>query len=250
VNETNRKSATVMPSIILTNAQSLTIGKAAELQLMCTEDETSVVMVTETWFSSIKNTPLPNFKQYSVHRQQRSHGGCAIFTKDLICQHLKSYDYSSDTMTSVWIKVTLSAEQPPIIYGCIYHPPNANQQCTLDYLATTLTDIFVKHPRSSVVFGGDFNTLDCCILENTFKLTNVVIFPTRGSSKLDKVFTNNSAYVSSDVAKKAPLGKSDHASVYVKSVSVAKPVFQNIERRRITPGAKVMIKLDGLVLCY
>ena len=82
--------------------------------------------------------------------------------------------------------------------------------------------ILVKYSNHSLVLGGDFNSLDCSALENVFHLTNIVKFPTRENSFLDKIYTNDMSYINANVQKCAPLGKADHACVLVHDVILKK----------------------------
>lgn len=49
----------------------------------------------------------------------------------------------------------------------------------IDYLTTTLNSLFTDYPNATITLGGDFNQLNCAILQNVFHLTNIVSFSTR-----------------------------------------------------------------------
>jgi hypothetical protein len=204
-----------------------------------------VILATETWFKDTKQIQLPNYKLYTTHRANRSGGGAAVYIKqDLPVSQLNKYTYNDDVTSATWVKVSSANAAPDIIFGCIYHPPNAIEGTSLEYLSKTITDILVKHPNCSLVLGGDFNILDCSILGDVFNLTNIVNFPTRVNSFLDKVYTNELSYKHAIVTKCSPLGRSDHACVVVSSCFLRKSEYKTIHKRTVTTTARNNIMLE------
>ena len=173
-------------------------------------------------------------------------GGTTIYTStSLATQQLHNFTFNNDIMSAVWVKSSAGGTTcPPAIYGCIYHPPRADEETTLNYLVKTLTEILVKYPNHSLVLGGDFNSLDCSALENVFHLTNIVKFPTRENSFLDKIYTNDMSYINANVQKCAPLGKADHACVLVHDVILKKSEYRTVYKRTVTTDARYSIMLD------
>ena len=187
----DERSKTILPNILLGNCQSLTSKKSDELLSICHQKDISVILATETWFKETKSIQLPGYKLYSTNRVKRSCGGSAIYVKETLpVQQMNKYTFNNDAVSATWVKVTSTTNAPSTIYGCLYHPPDACDETTLDYLSKTLTDILTNYPNHSLVLGGDFNRLDCSILNDVFELINIVDFPTRASAYLDKIFTN------------------------------------------------------------
>ena len=230
---TKSEKCDTQPNIFLANCQSLNAKKTDELRIISAEHQADIIMATETWFKTTKNIQLPNYKLYSTQRINRMGGGTAIYTStSLATQQLHNFTFNNDIMSAVWVKSSAGGTTcPPVIYGCIYHPPRADEETTLNYLVKTLTEILVKYPNHSLVLGGDFNSLDCSALENVFHLTNIVKFPIRENSFLDKIYTNDMSYINANVQKCAPLGKADHACVLVHDVILKKSEYRTVYKR-------------------
>ena len=81
-------------------------------------------------------------------------------------------------------------------------------------------------------------------MESAFRLRNLLEFPTRKDSFLDKIFTSDKSYIEAQCSKHAPLGKSDHACVLVDNVLHRKVEYYNIFKRAVTPDSKRAIQLD------
>ena len=69
-----------------------------------------------------------------------------------------------------------------------------------------------------------------------FELINIVDFPTRASAYLDKIFANDMSYKNAICCAGAPLGKSDHAIVFVMSAFLRQADYQTIYRRHVSHG--------------
>jgi hypothetical protein len=81
----------------------------------------------------------------------------------------------------------------------------------LDYIEAALDDIAINHMNSVVVLAGDLHTLsDEDIMART-SLTPIVNEPTRGSSKLDRIYSSEPCY--GRVKIMASVMKSDHKAV-------------------------------------
>ena len=70
-----------------------------------------------------------------------------------------------------------------------------------------------QYPDCGIVVLGDFNNLDISYFCNQQRLIQVIDKPTRGDSILDLIVTNLSQFYSSPQCK-APLGSSDHSTVF------------------------------------
>ena len=125
------KSKITQPNILLANCQSLTSKKSDELLTICASDDISVILATETWFKDTKQIQLSNYKLFTTHRANRFGGGTAVYTQqDLPVKQLNKYTYNDDKTSATWVKMTTTSAAPDVIYGCIYHPPDAVEETT------------------------------------------------------------------------------------------------------------------------
>jgi len=76
-----------------------------------------------------------------------------------------------------------------LLIGSVYHPPKANNFEMSEYLNSTMDIITRSHPNAGILLLGDFNQLPECH-QKFSPLHQLVTRATRGSSVLDKVFTN------------------------------------------------------------
>ena len=60
----------------------------------------------------------------------------------------------------------------------------------IQYLYECLTIIESEFPNNGTILLGDFNKLKVSRIQNTFKLKQVVKFPTRGRNILDLILTD------------------------------------------------------------
>ena len=74
-----------------------------------------------------------------------------------------------------------------------------------------MTVIESRYSNCSFLVSGDFNRLNTLGFRNTFRLKQIVHFPTRGTRTLDCIFTNLSEYYAA--VPRAAFGLSDHLSV-------------------------------------
>jgi hypothetical protein len=79
---------------------------------------------------------------------------------------------------------------------------------------TSLSAVESTYPGVAIILLGDFNKLNVSNLKSSFKLKQIVPFPTQGPSSLDLIITNLQNYY--DVPERRPaFGLSDHISVEV-----------------------------------
>ena len=208
-------------SFYLVNATSLAKTNAVQLLgLDIKEHCIHMAVVTETWFTSKHDDNcllIPNYTLYRRDRLKRKGGGvCAYIRNDIKCGVLH-YDNCDDRIEILWLKCYFNCH---VYYvACCYHPPNPYYEAKLFVDA-----LFNGIERCIGVFGnnnsdeyiillGDFNTLDCSILETQCGLIQIVNQPTHGDNILDKVFTNRPDCFSATVSKS--LLKTKHQSVVV-----------------------------------
>ena len=179
------------------------------------ETKADIIIGTETWLKpgedGHKDSELM-LDDYDIFRRDRpSRGGGVLIAvkKSLSCEHISS---SKDSET-IFCKVKLKGKRPLII-GSVYRPPDYDfdQSKTV---ANEIYNIINKNKGAVFWFGGDFNIPDinwkkqdifgnkypkpinCLFLEMSqdLGLSQINNNPTRGTSILDLLFTNNPDYV-------------------------------------------------------
>ena len=81
-----------------------------------------------------------------------------------------------------------------------------------------------------IIILGDLNKLNLSRLKNSFKLCQIVKFPTRGASSLDLVLTNMKQFYD-EPTKRPPFGLSDHLSVEIQPLK--RPTNQKVIAAKI-----------------
>ena len=113
-----------------------------------------------------------------------------------------------------------SYQYPLIIVG-VYLRPGVDATCFhifCDDFVKTIDILLNAHPFHGLVVAGDFNQYDRSFLISNLCLRNIVPGPTRGNSFLDQIFVDSclqESFDPSDVVIGAPIGRSDHDSVFV-----------------------------------
>ena len=99
-----------------------------------------------------KARQLDGHNNFFCHRKNRICGGvCILARESLNVTHLTSH--TTKTFSALWL--LLHDNKYPIIVGCIYHQPNADNNTTLDYISDTLLNLLQKRPISQVIICGD-----------------------------------------------------------------------------------------------
>lgn len=186
-------------SFYLLNATSL--AKTHAIQLLSKDikaNNASLALVAETWFTAKHDSSslcIPNYTLFRRDRVKRKGGGVCIYVhNDIKCEQLASYS-DDPNIEILWVKCYFSAQ---VYYvACCYHPPQPKYQPQVFINSITKAiDQFTSSSTDSaneyIIICGDFNTLDCTVLENYYGLVQIVNQPTHGDNILDKVFTNRS----------------------------------------------------------
>ena len=94
--------------------------------------------------------------------------------------------------------------------GAIYYPPSSPYQNEIiELVCHTVDDIRASDISAIIMIMGDFNNLNCTPLIDDLGMTQLISFPTRGASTLDKTFTNFPGLFK-EPQRSSPLGNSDH----------------------------------------
>ena len=228
-------------SFYLVNATSLAKTNAVQLLgLDIKEHCVHMAVVTETWFTSKHDDNcllIPNYTLYRRDRFKRKGGGvCAYIHNDIKCEVLP-YDNCDDKIEILWLKCYFNCH---VYYvACCYHPPNPyyESKLFLDAILNGIEQCFgggIYNSGEYIILLGDFNTLDCSILETQCGLIQIVNQPTHGDNILDKAFTNRPDCFSARVNNS--LLKTKHQAVLVSGTTSCTE----------TKGKRAKVKLPDL----
>ena len=156
---------------IYTNATSLN-NKFHELTLDIIQNEASVVLISETWWSDTSATLIVGFNLFRRDRDGRG-GGVCIYIKN----NLKSYIIDDEFLNSrdveqTWCMVEIGSEK--IICGCIYRPGSSNNMENLAIIRSIkqVSSLYLKNKCSGILLCGDFNYASINWFENYNILQN------------------------------------------------------------------------------
>ena len=207
-------------SFLLINARSL-VPKLSAIRAVSAAVNPCFICITESWLTaSVTDTAisLPGYDLHRIDRVVKTGGGCVIYSR----ADIKATPYTNPSFECFQESVWVSSEyiRPTVILGCIYSPPKNIIGCS-DALANSLAAAHVL-PFDVKVLMGDFNLpeISWSPLNGPPKF-NVLLAelqagqwnqnvraPTRGSSTLDLIFTNNEVTASAAVGPLFP--GSDH----------------------------------------
>jgi len=180
----------------------------------------TVIVLSETWFSSNNSADLVGYRAVHVFRDERRGGGVSVFTRISISS-IPMYDlcYVGDNLEVCSISLNLSNSRITVIG--IYRPPNGSIAQFVEELGNILSD---RSPRERVFLLGDLNVdllnpsvcegelVDLCSSNSFLPL---ITSPTRVSqfsvSCIDHIWYNQLEETVSGVLK---LGISDHFAVF------------------------------------
>ena len=141
-----------------------------------------------------------------------------------------STDVSDMKMTRFGYRVDLIRERPrdddpkfeilwvrlsnDCFIGALYHPPNPTGYAPVDifnFVETVVEELAAANPDALIVLAGDFNQLsDQEVIERT-GLSSLVTEPTRGESKLDRIYISSLCYQNVKIVNS--VAKSDHRAI-------------------------------------
>jgi exonuclease III len=192
--------------------------KIDELREVSKQIDVDLICITESWLQNHIHDVF-EISGYNIVRRDRyqgEHGGVCVYVKNAIKYDILSELVSND-FEAIWLKLKplrLPRGISCIILCNLYHPPKGNDQDLINYLYEALTTIEIRLTNCGIIILGDFNKLNLSRLKNSFKLCQIVKFPTRGSSSLDLIPTNMKQFYD-EPTKRPPFGLSDHLSVEI-----------------------------------
>ena len=204
-----------VPSLMLTNVMSLA-PKIDEVRHFVVNSNPELVFITETWLTNAIDTNHIHIPEYNIackNRTTGNHGGVCLYIKNTI-QFEILHNFHSEQIEVLWVKTRpprLPRGIPCIITGTLYHPPSANDDIILEYLAKSLTDLEGHYPECGIILAGDFNRLQVSRLSHQFRMKQLVNLHTRGNHTLDLILTNlHRFYDKKSLSLFPPFGLSDH----------------------------------------
>ena len=184
-----------------------------ETEVILTQTDTQIFIVSETWFHSELPDPdvnIPHYNLFTKSRQDKGGGGVAVYVKIV--------PSVPDELECVWVMVRpnrLPREVSAIAVCAVYIPPDplvALQNLLVDHLLEASDFLRTSYPDIGFVIAGVFNRSRTDRLLFGNQLKQIVKFPTRKDAILDLVFTNISQYHKDPVCM-SPIGKSDHVCI-------------------------------------
>ena len=180
--------------MLLTNIRSLRY-KTDELEVELKNNEIDICCVVESWLTADILTEAINIGGYTCYRLDRSDGrqggGVVCYVREeLPFTPLEPVDNSG--VESLWLlyrQPRMPRSMSHIIYGIVYHPPDAVSRITTTHIVDNIDAIVRQHSNAASVIVGDFNMMNEKPLRD-IKLKQIVHEATRKSAILDKIYTN------------------------------------------------------------
>ena len=212
---------------MLANIRSL-VKKRDELANLVKAYNSSLVFITETWLcDKIPNEAiqLPGMTVIRKDRTACKGGGVAIYISNNIPAKTHS-EFSQSAFECLWVILRprwLPRSISRLAVAVVYLPPSMTSEDIeqfYDYFYNCYDTSISESSYTSFIVVGDFNPTGNGFCSKAItrhsKLKQIIEDPTRGSNILDLVFTDISALFETP-RNMAPIGTSDHATVFVAS---------------------------------
>jgi len=203
------------PTLYVFNAASLVKPHAIE-QLSAELDgyHIDIAVISETHLKTKHADNLVSIEGFQLFRRDRAGrrgGGVAVYARASLNSSLEQPDGDNKSFELLWVRVRSGDRD--VIIGALYHPPSPIYQtdALLNYIDASLDDISRKHPNALIVLAGDLNTLPEQDIVARSTLIPIVDQPTRGLSKLDRIYTSEPSY--DEIKVVASAVKSDHKAI-------------------------------------
>ena len=203
----------------MTNIRSL-IGKIDELSATVLTTNPDVVCITESWLDNkvdSTSVSLPGYFTFRKDRSDRRGGGVVIFARHSICCHnISPSSFSRDDVELIIIDL----ESFNLYVICLYIPPAISHLSLReihDELVHEIDALLAQSPQRRFIVLGDFNHFNSDDLCGDLDMVDIIKNPTRGPNILDHILVSQNlseAYRSENVIYNAPIGNSDHLTLY------------------------------------
>jgi len=176
-----------------------------------------ICCITESWLTDAIPTESVNIDGYVCYRHDRTDGrqagGVVCYVRqNLPFTLLKPVDNSG--VESLWLlyrQPHMPRSMSHIVYGIVYHPPDATDRITTTHIIDNIDAIVRQHSNAASIIVGDFNKMTDKPLQD-IKLKQIVQRATRKSAILDKIYTNIGSWYM-DPTTLPNIAKSDHHAV-------------------------------------
>ncbi len=204
------------PSIFFSNVRSM-VNKLDELFATVSANSFEIIVITESWLSSLIDDNLIRIPGYVTYRRdrlnnQRGGGLCTYINSRLNVIGLRNL--GEPDIESQWFLVKMNRLPRginSIILGTVYHPPQSDDRILRSHIFNCLDSLLAAYPNSGIILLGDFNQFQPGNLCSSFRLKKLVTKPTRGNNILDQAFSTLLLHYESITLP--PVGLSDHFSV-------------------------------------
>ena len=176
-----------------------------------------VCCITETWLNNDIPTEAVDIEGFVCHRCDRKDGrqggGVACYVRQDLPFSLVTPVDDSD-VESLWLiyrQPRMPRSVSHIIFGVVYHPPDAKSYATTNHIIDNVDAILRQHSYARTVIVGDFNKMTDKPLRD-LKLKQIVHAATRQSATLDKIYTNLDEWYRAPCVLPS-IGQSDHQAV-------------------------------------
>jgi len=141
------------------------------------------------------------------------------------------------TFELLWVRIVCDGHVT--LLGSIYHPPAPKYTPTeiLSYIEEEVNEILNTFSSAQVILAGDLNQLSNTEIIVRTGLTLIVHKPTRGESRLDRIYSLDPCYDSVKIVRSVI--KSDHKAIvaYTGATKVAyKKTSTKVKYRKKSPS--------------
>ena len=205
------------PTLYVFNAASIVKSHAIEkLAAELIGYGVDIAVISETHLKKKHADSCVSIDGYVLFRRDRVRrkcGGVAVYIR----QSSTAVEYkppvagNNPDFEILWVKVIQSGDITFV--GALYHPPSPVYDTThlLDYIEATVLQMQQDFPDAHLILAGDFNQLSDSEIVARTGLTSVQSPPTRGRSRLDRLYVSDLEYSGIKVVKSA--AKSDHLAI-------------------------------------
>ena len=200
------------PTLYVFNAASIAKPHAIEsLTAELTGYQIDVAIITETHLKPSKHPDgCFDISGYSLIRRDRvgRREGVAIYARSSLRPTV--WKPRNDLKFEIlWVRLSNNC-----FIGALHHPPTPTGYSPvemLNFVESAVEELAVANPDALLVLAGDFNQLsDQEVIERT-GLTSLVTEPTRGESKLDRIYISSQCYQNIKIVNS--VAKSDHRAI-------------------------------------
>ena len=180
----------------------------------------AIMALTETWLSESITDEQIDVTSYAKafradRRGSRKGGGvCCYVRDDIFCKQILNVLLPPDSIECLGLILPTCK----LVIILVYIPPNlssAENKNVLNFFLNDIDKALECLPDGRLILMGDFNHFGTAEIESLYSLSELVNFPTRGTSKLDKFLVDEEIKNDLTAMPCPSFGKSDHITIYV-----------------------------------